>query len=281
VDYTSLRLPILESRLDWITATAPHDDTGLQLFWFATERTMQQKSNGGHLEKWRMQGYEGWQSGNWACGYGRQGGLLRVTGEEAQRWAPKVAELAKHWSRVDYCVTVQDPGGQIDPSHDYWHEWPWRENPLRAPVQLERRQTFNGGSTTTIGQRSAAYYARVYDKSAESPGEYPIGCWRWEIELKRHVSEAHQRRWLQGDLGESFARDLIATEFKRHHLTVPWDSTTLIERTPQIKPKRDVDRTLTWLRRQVRHSVDFAVESAGVDAVLEALNLPRVTYEWR
>src|SRR5258708_38110205 len=46
-----------------------------------------------------------------------------------------------------------------------------------------------------------------------------------------------------------------------------------------MRPKPDVERTLRWLGKQVRPSVERCVEAAGVDSVLEALNLPHVV--WR
>jgi hypothetical protein len=279
MDYTHLRFPVLESRLDWITCTARRDGSAVELMNYADRHIRQSANSGNRVESYKNHGYEGWRSGNWAWGWGKHGALVVVSQADAQASAGHLALLADHWSRCDYCVTVRDVEAKIDPTEDYYESWrhfSTNTKGIRGPTRI---QTLGGGATITVGERSGAYYSRVYNKTLESEGEYPDGCWRWELELKRHASEGQQRRWLDAKPPDTYAMNLIAGELDRYNLTVPWDKTATIRRDPEMRPRPDVERTLRWLEKQVRPSVERCVEAAGVESVLAALNLP--TIEWK
>jgi len=279
MDYSLLRLPVVEARLDWISCSARRNSKGVDLMNYADAMVRQHERSGDKISRYKAHGYEGWRCGNWAWGWGRPGAVVVVSQADAHYAASRLALLSDHWSRCDYCVTVRDFDGTIDPAEDYWKSWQIRAAQLPGLAKPSRIQTIGGGSTFTVGDRASAYFARVYNKSVESEGEYPTGCWRWELELKRHASEGQQRRWIESKLPAGYPLNLISTEFQRHGLSVPWQQETPIKRDPQVRPKPDVERTLAWLSRSVRPSVEFAVEKAGVEEVLKALNLPHVAYQ--
>lgn len=278
MDYRLLSLPVLESRLDWVTCSARRDGSAIELMNYVDRMVQQEARSGQKIERYRNHGYDGWRAGNWAWGFGKQGAIAVVSGAEAQAAARNLALLADHWSRCDYCVTVQDIEGEIDPSNDYWESWRQFAANTKGKPEATRIQGSSGGATFTLGERSGAYYSRVYNKAVESPGEYPVGCWRWELELKRHASEGQQSNWRQNKPPSNYAMNLIASELNRYTLTVPWEPTASIKRHPEQRPRPDIERTLAWLERQVKPSVEFAVDQAGLEAVLEALNLP--TLKW-
>src|ERR1051325_2372516 len=103
--------------------------------------------------------------------------------------------MADHWSRIDYCVTVQDDQAVIRPDEDYWEQYQAPNNWRGAVADLGRRQSKAGAPTVELGSRSSPRYVRVYNKTAESRGEYPPNCWRWEIELKQAESEHEHALW--------------------------------------------------------------------------------------
>ncbi len=278
MEYTSLRLPVLESRLDWITCTAKRDGSAVELMNYADRHIRQSANSGNKVEAYKNHGYEGWRSGNWAWGWGKHGALVVASQDDAQASAPVLAQLADHWSRCDYCVTVRDVEARIDPTEDYYQSWRQFAANKQGLPKPTRIQTLGGGATITVGERSGAYYTRVYDKAVESEGEYPDGCWRWELELKRHASEGQQRRWRDSTPPSSYALNLISTELGRYNLTVPWERSSVVKRDPEMRPQPDVERTLRWLAKQVRPSVERCIEAAGLDSVLEALNLPHVVW---
>jgi hypothetical protein len=116
---------------------------------------------------------------------------------------------------------------------------------------------------------------RVYDKHAESKDRYPRGAWRWEVEMKRHASEGQQRRWIDKYQDGGYPLSVLAAEFKRIGLAVPWRVSTFPKRDPQVKPASTLDTKLAWLERCVRGPVEDCCALGGYERVLEALNLPR------
>jgi len=278
MDYSTLALPVIEARVDWITSTAHHDARGIELLHHGQIRAEQERASGSKLERWRFQQYEGFQSRHIRWGWGEPGAIVVVSGEEAHSARGWLADLADHWSRVDYCVTVNAGDLAFDPVDQYYATVKARGKPTHPGPKHKRFQELWGGSTYYIGERSSAYYTRVYDKHAESDGDYPKGTWRWECELKRHASEAAQKRAAANELTFDFVLNFIATEMERYQLEVPWATTTRVKRDPQVKHRPDVDRTLAWLERAIKPSVEFACAARGVDAVLETLNLPHIAY---
>lgn len=279
MEYAQLDLPVLESRVDWITCTAPHTDDGIELLSYGQGRQMQESKTGSTTKRWRFQQYEGFQSRHVRWGWGADGAIVAVSGEEAQLSAERLGKLAKHWSRVDYCVTVQDPDEEIDPSEDYWALLRRRGKRHANEPKFRRNQELWGGATFYSGERSAAYYGRVYDKHEESDHDYPPGTWRWEVELKRHASEAAQHTASNGDLGAAFVLGFVALHYERLGLAVPWRGYPEVKRDPAVRHRNDAERKIQWLRSSCAPSIGFAKEVLGLDAVLEALNLPHVKLE--
>lgn len=273
MDYSTLVLPILEARTDWITATAPSGQRAHALAEFADAMVSMEATKGDKLESWGFQSYRGWQAGDWRYGWGRHGCCVVVSHEASWLNASNLAELADHWSRIDYCVTVLDTSHSIEPDHDYWQAWPWRDRPLRQLAEIRRNQGMNGGNSVTIGSRASAYYFRCYDKFSESRGAYPRGTWRWELELKREASENHHASWRSSPKDARYVMDLIASDLKRYQLSVPWLPNSAVDREKRVHRERDADRILRWLSAQVAPAVHFAIEARGVDAVLDSLQI--------
>lgn len=267
-------LPILESRIDWITATAPHDESGTVLLTLAEVFVESEQEAGNKLSPWRFQGYDGFQCGHWRYGWGRQGAIVVASGEQAHKTAPILAHRAKHWSRLDYAVTVHDPAQTFDAVEAGCQQWKWRDKPIRGTASLTSIRELGGGASLIIGQRASEKYTRIYDKFHESRGDYPKGTWRYEIEYKRAASEAEQRTWRDGGLDAAAIASRLNGELIRYGIEVPWRSgqERLIltgHRTPS-----DASLKAEWLKRCIRPTVQFVAEALGRDAVVEALGLP-------
>lgn len=274
--YEKLNLPIVESRLDWITCTADLDHYPEVLRRHGELRVADYEREGYAVQPWRFKGYHGVQCGLWRVGYGKQGTIAVVSGIEAEEEAMVLARYASHWSRVDYCTTIYDGSGAVNPVLDYWGVWPPMNLPANRQRALTTIQQYHGGQSVMLGRRSSAYYVRVYDKTAESGGEYPDRCWRFEIELKRHASEYEHLRWKSGAPRLSHASNMVAEHLSKYSLPVPWQGRTPIRQAIDIKRVRDIDRTMTWLREQVRPSVEWASALLGEEVVSEALGLPYI-----
>lgn len=277
-DYSTCDLPILESRVDWLTCTAKHDARGVDLQTYADRHMARQVLAGEKAEAWRFSGYSGFHGGNWSYGWGREGAIVVVTQDEANRHAATLAQLADHWSRVDYCVTALDEAGAMVPDVDYWREIHRTYDRQSCPVKVTRRQEAWGGATITFGDRQSAYMTRVYNKHAESKGDYPAGSWRWELEMKRHASEGQHMRWRERRLDPDTMAATIARELHRVQLEVPWKHPVAPRRDPQVHQTSTLDKKIAWLERCVRGPVQEACAAGGYERVLRALNLPHSNF---
>jgi len=184
-----------------------------------------------------------------------------------------LADLADHWSRVDYAVSVDLENSGLDPGKDYWAAWEWHERPLRAPISFGRIQEAGGGQTLHWGNRASAYYLRCYDKHHESRAAYKRGIWRWEVELKQHASETEHARARKTGIDDRLPMRYIAGELARYNVPVPWSVEARVERAARVVAPRDAERVLDWLQHSVGPSARFAAAQRGTQAVLEALGL--------
>jgi len=266
-------LKLIESRYDWITATARKDGLGGDLFEFGIAQMEASADAGAQQRAWYFQGYTGFHAGNWSVGWGREGAIVVATQEASEVGYRTLANLADHWSRCDVCVTGVDESNQFSPVDQYWQlVKPGTKRSAHAPVCTVILNS-KGGETFYQGQRSAAFYMRVYNKHVESDGEYPRGAWRYELEMKRHASENEQERIKREVTRLIPPTDVIATELVRQGLPVPWPNNAPVDRAKMPPRRKEVERTLTWLQDQVAPSVEYATRAAGVKRVREALKL--------
>jgi Replication initiation factor len=273
MDYGTLELPILEARPDWITCTAFSHERKMALYEIANNNLEAEQTIGARLQDWRFQSFRGFACGRWRVGAGKLGTICVVSGEQAGIAANILAETAEHWSRVDLCVTVLDIDGVLKPDEHYWQAWGAAKAQLVNPPRLTRHQIYDGGATITLGARASAFYTRVYNKHEESPGEYPKGSWRWEVEMKREASERQQSVFKRLTHSGAHCLNLISTEILRLGLSVPWQPGAKVERSNRIRYQPDADRLLGWLDQQVKPSAQFVAAARGRDAVLEVLDL--------
>ena len=272
----TLQLPpvsVLEARLDWLSCSAQSEQSSKAL-WRNAEGWLERESSGGErLREYKTRGYAGLVAGRIRLARSGPSTILALSGELAEEYGEPCAVLADHWSRVDYCVT----GVTSRPGFNYAR--------LAHKQALEHRRqrgrgagiTFldsqPGGSSLYLGRRTASTYSRLYDKAAESKGDYPGGSWRWECELKRHRSEAEQGRWRLGRPDRSEVLAIVEASFTRSDVEVPF-TTWLIAKTPHpASHRRDSERIYRWLQEQVAPSAKFLAQVAGVEAVMMALGI--------
>ena len=279
MNYSTLALPIVEARCDWITCSSMPGEEGKRLVQFANDLADNEVTLGSKRNPWSMHGYYGAASRHVRYGWGVGGGLVVMSGDLAGEHAHELARLSNHWSRVDYCVTVRDIECRIRPPDNYHAIKSTLETKPHGHPAMSRFSELWGGSTFYIGRRISPYYCRCYDKTSESKGDYPPGSWRWEVEMKRHASEgAHERAKTEG-LTSAYIQSFLAEDFTRWGLPVPWTPDQQVKRDPQIRHRLDLERKINWLATSIRPTVEFVMEGIGAPDTCEALGLPHLAYD--
>ncbi len=265
---------IIESRVDWLTATSSHGQGADELLNKGLEVINHYVSKGGTRSNWAWQGYAGTRCEHIAVGWRLDGCCIRLGGIPAgDNWIHMVA-LAGHVSRIDLAVTIQ-----ADPGAGGLARAAYRESVENKPRSGRKAESTlivssRGGETTYIGQRISHRFLRIYNKHAESGGIYPRGTWRYEVEYKQDLAEVVARGLaLTSDIPQSIANTLHE-EFTRQGVAPPWpfsDSNALQPR--QIRDPTDNERRLAWLQSSVRSTIENLSSSVSEREILKALGI--------
>jgi DNA relaxase NicK len=270
-------LPVVDAGVDWLTATVKPGRKMAMLHQLAESWYLDRQEDGWQGKAWRWNGYSGSTVDGISYGKRDDGLIVRLSGQMAlNHWATLVL-YCDNVSRLDLQVTAQDPV-----STNEWHRQAKTECRYDARISggLTRTSlidsTPNGG-TFTVGSRSSDRYFRIYDKSAESEGEYPARSWRWEVEYKAALANsiAHTLIGKQDQTNAMIAR--LRADFWSYGITLPviyvgvgWQPTLFGRVT-------DDQRRLEWLRRCIRPMVDRMSEAYDVETLSEALGFHWVT----
>jgi hypothetical protein len=273
VDCSTTVLQVIEARCDWITATGSKDGKASDLADVAIGNVNGERECGYEQKPWKFQGYYGFQCGEWAWGWGEHGAIVCVSGGQAEVAARTLARSSDHWSRCDYCVTAVDATDTLRPDVEYWANLRKLQRVDGYRTAFTRIQASDNGATFSLGSRTAAVYCRTYNKHVESEGRYQLGAWRWEVELKRHRSEAEQRRQIEGNRTTAEVLALVQTEYQTRRLSVPWRVSTAVEsdRCPPREPT--MEKTLKWFEVCVKPAIERAVATVGRQRVRDILQL--------
>lgn len=273
LDLSIFQFPILDARIDWISAYARRSTKADELRELAKASLGAEEKAGDKRKPWTFHAFRGEICGSWRYGEGESGTIIQVSGKEASLFPKAIAELSDHWARVDYCVTILDENAVLKPTLSLWQEF-GRENEQQArPTRASLLQINDGSSTLYRGSRSSARFGRVYDKYRESNGAYPEGSWRWEFEAKRHIAKEERERWLTKHWGPEYAMGAVQLAWKRWGIGVPWRADQLPAWRPETKHQREADRLLEWLRTSVRPSVGWVLGRRTRAEVMDALGL--------
>jgi len=274
--YDKAPLPILESRLDWLTVTVKSDKIRAIVRdrvdgWMAKRKAL------GYTERaFKTPFYEGHQVGGISCGNRRDDMLINLTGKMAQEHGPVLITWADNVSRIDAQVTLQDP--------DLTHAWAHYVNQLALlHPSVRNNETHTrfitstpDGSTAYIGSPGSTRMLRCYDKTAESGNEYPPGCWRWEVQW-RHARAKHTAEQLTNRSSSPAA--ILATvcaAYKTYGVDVPAVCPPIGWKDANIQTKTDVERQLLWLKTSIAPCVGRLIDAVGLKVVMEALDLGAV-----
>lgn len=236
----------------------------------------------------------GWQGYK---GIGMEGALLG-TREDGACFRMTGAMAAKNWNRIrggkatrlDLQVTViglTEVGGKFNvqklPPH-LWHG-DQAENANRdLPDDRKRLISYNhnnkGGATLYIGSRQSSSFARIYDKSAESPGEWGgYNAWRYEVQFGKRLAQEIRETLMEQSSG-GLERSIIAAVWdwmRARGVFVPWSrgDGPALKMKEELEPKT-TDRQLAWLHKQVAPTIrKLQEEGLEGDAIIALFGLER------
>src|SRR4051812_38581446 len=127
------------------------------------------------------------------------------------------------------------------------------------------------GSTCNIGSRISERYLRLYDKTAETKGEYPVRCWRYEIEYKggRAKQCANAIFTSRDPTLQTF--NAVRAVYGEYGIHLHTKGPSMGWRDAGYRRVTDDERRMLWVARCIRPVIRRLVEAYDAETVAEML----------
>lgn len=262
---------VLNSGVDWLTATAYRVPSREPFHALAEDLISQSAGYGNEVSTWRAGGYHGRASSGIMYGVRHDTHIIKLSSDVAREHWKDVTELASNVSRIDLQVTFEFDNVRDGFIADQ------RARALAARGTRGRRsnvtliQSSVDGDTLYLGKRTSDVYARCYDKGREERSTVANKIIRQEIEFKgdRARDMASALRAVPSPATECQA--IVSSYMRRFEVQ------TIAGDAPRREDSRgkatQSDAGLRWLRASVAPSVKRLVNAGRLDEVLDALGL--------
>lgn len=273
---------LVSSGIDYITTTTKPGRT-LELARKSAFRWAELELQSGMFGRpWQASGYEGFKVGQLCYGERGDGCMVRLSSELA----------AAHWLEA---LTVSDNVTRIDLQGTFRLESDPAFAIVRHYKELKRHTKrrakgpavsmlvgHDGSRTVYSGRRASDAFGRIYDKARESKQDQWAKCIRYELELKGRRASAVSHRIATG---KTALPDIAfgALRFFRERgcalaplLKSMQQPTNVFDLGVSIR-MTDIERSLTWLRTQVRPTVIALNHRGLLQSVVDSLSLQDLT----
>lgn len=266
-------VPILESRLDWLTATVKPGNKQQVVKGRVESWMARREADGYPRHKFVTPFYQGERVNGIAIGLREDDAMITLSGPQASEHGAMVITWADTVSRLDAQITVQEP----DLSKDwagYVDAVAGQSNLVKSKAIKTRliRQRPNG-VTSYIGSPGADRMLRCYDKHAESDGDYPPGAWRFEVQWRHNRATNAAYALLNRGISPLSCLESICSAYLSYGVSLPVHCLPPGWRDANIRSRTDNQRRLDWLHTSIAPVVGKLIDAEGVDTVLGALGL--------
>jgi hypothetical protein len=270
-EYNDLR--VLESRIDWITATAQPGYKQAILRSQAERWQTARESEGYRKNDFRWSGYLGTAVDGITWGSREDGDILRLSGECAHQHGLPALTFVSNVSRIDVQVTVQSSVNSLNFAEQALNAAHSDNRVISGMTRTSIIRSTPSGTTTYIGSRSSDRYFRVYDKTAETDGMYPQRSWRYEVEYKQDRAwKVAQHIRASGGSPEAI-RQIVEQAFDDYGISLPCLALPPGWRDKMIRQETNDERRLAWLSRCIRPTIAKLAEGIPMEVLLNALGL--------
>jgi hypothetical protein len=265
--------PSVYPSIDWISLTTGPGDDAQKAWDTARALSIEQLAAGNETRPWSANGYVGW--GTRHLRFGRKGDdcAVELSGELSDRYWQEFALLSASISRLDRAVTVQFDHDVRDLAVNGYDAPGVPVAPGRPPITKTLLRGTGGGQTLYVGAMGGRRLGRLYDKHAESRGEFPANTWRWELQDRSpHSGDVacdlgradDVRRAIRAGVHRFFDRNGVQPWFHSDGVAVPG-----IRR----RPRSDLSDRFAWWGSQVAPGVRRGLAGASRAAIADALGL--------
>jgi hypothetical protein len=259
--------------VDWITLKAVVGPEAKHLYQTVRALQDEQAGEGNRIRPWAVAGYIGHSVRH--IRYGVKAGAVRVelSGDPADRYWRELVQLATDVRRIDVKVDVTFPRDVGDLADRAYHAPPVPLGQNLPAIEKSLWVGSTGGATCYVGRMGGDRFGRLYNKHAESRGEYPPHTWRYELQERTPFSGVTSGYLRDVDELPRAIAAYVSAFYTRHGIA-PWFKADRIN-LPAISRTRRTDLSAyrAWLRSQVAPGVRRWLNRGHRDAILDALDL--------
>jgi hypothetical protein len=251
---------------------------GSPLYQIGQTALRSRAANGDKVERWFANGYMGTRCGGVALGQRSDGTLLQLSSDAAfNHWREALPE-ADNVSRIDFQLTIQvHPAGT--PIGDLAYLTAKQHKP-RAGVRptVTRVQSDPGGTTVYLGAPSSDLRHIIYDKAAESGGDYPPGAWRYEVRYRAKRAADVVDHLRAASTTQVRLANIVKQSFKQRGIEIPVsvEPGEWVDRAPPNTTT--LERRKRWLETQVQPAIEWCRTYLSDEEISELIGLPLRAY---
>lgn len=261
---------VTSAGIDWISATARSGSSRSTLAAVGARLIAGENDGDNTPRAWHWRGYVGWQCGSVVAGERADSYFCQVSGSVASLYWLMVLEAGPTVTRLDVQVTAGSPSPRHDEATHQWERIEGNGNLRRRAGWRQHILTRPTGSTLYVGSPKSDRRLRLYDKHAEDPEHYPPGSWRYEVQARHGLAGA-----LAAGLADRDSSALACVASVHHCFSARGvqprfraGGVGLLGHVPRART--DAERTLAWIDRYVRPTVD-RLRASGYGAVVDTL----------
>lgn len=264
---------VMECAVDWMTATIRNGSEQRALAILCEEWLLDRSCEGYEVKGWRWNNYSGSVTDGISFGRREDGFIVRLSGSMAVRHWLTTATWAHNVSRFDVQATVLAGDPRDEFAYSGFTKLALDPRVESGATTTRYIENTPAGSSLYVGSRSSDRMLRLYDKTAESDGDYPNRSWRYEIEYKSDRAQRVVER-IKADRHPTQAIfDTIQTAYSDYGIGMVADRPGWEWRPTVTRHETTDERRLAWLARCIRPCVTRLTEAVGVDRVMVALGL--------
>lgn len=266
---------IISTGVDYVTATQILNGRTSRLQISAAEWLDSERRAGNDVREFTAHGYSGLHSGSVAVSTNGARLLVKLAGTEAQAHAAELIGQADSVSRLDLQTTVrvdQCPLSFAERMERAALRYKQKHH-LKFDVDLRRHD--RRGKTVYLGARTSERLIRIYDKGRESQLPELSDCWRAECEFHTPLSWSRASQALTMNFDGAWVSQVVQWECGRRGIRWPAqpDRTVNVQPLETLRKPSSADRRISWLRSQVRPTIERLRDAGYLDQALEALGL--------
>jgi hypothetical protein len=203
----------------------------------------------------RFKGYKGYRCGPVQWGHRQDSDILMVAGELANDVSAE-NDLSPHRvRRLDLQVTIRMNEAAPRLISEAYEKLTTSDDDDRIKCSSLLLQNSKGGETLYLGARTSDRTARLYDKGVQAGIAKKGILYRYELELKRNVSQAHWDSLRATDHDQAVIIAWVWKHFKDRGVTPVFDSVSSIISVEYNGRTTGIDKSLLWLENSVRPTV--------------------------